>query len=144
MVLIGAALVGMSGCGSLPSVSAVVNPFNAWPISVHRNGYVYISYIGWGAKLLVASVSNKPPGGSWERGVTYHAMRGPEPRGRVLTAGLSSKAPYDGYVKVVITWDQGARIARLTEIYRLRPGTSPRLVATREHDGSSSRPGRVQ
>lgn len=133
---IGAVLVGLSGCGSLPSVSAVVNPFNAWPISVSRNGYVYINYTGWGAKLQAASVSNKAPGGSWEHGASYHALGSPVARGRVWAAGPSTQGPFDGLVKVIITWGQGKRIDTLTEIYRFQPGTSPRVVTRQEHGRS--------
>lgn len=135
MGLIGAALVGLSGCGSLPSVSALVNPFNAWPIFVSRNEQVYITYIGWGAKLQVASLSNKLPGGSWHQGASYHAGGSPVRRGRVWSAGPLSTARFDGFEKVVVTWEQGRRIDRLTEIYRVRPGLAPRLVAKREHAG---------
>ncbi len=138
IAFLGAAFVGVSGCGALPSLNAVWNPMTAWRISVNRDAKATVHYDGWGAKLQVAAVSNKPEGASWQPVASYHALGARISRHFDWWAGPTRPVPFNGLVQVVITWQQGTHADRLTEIYRLRPDTSPRLVSRREHQGSPS------
>ena len=68
---LGAALVGVSGCGALPSLNAVLNPMTAWRISVNRDARATVHYDGWGAKL------------QWQRSVTNRRARPSSPSHRI-------------------------------------------------------------
>lgn len=129
----------MSGCGALPSWQAVWNPMKAWRIAVNRSAFVTVHYDGWGARNPVITVTNKPHGASsWELVSASHGLDRPGLVSRkfYLGTGPSAKTPFDGLVKVVIVWDQGKQTDTLTDIYQLRPPTSPLLISPSTQPGT--------
>lgn len=84
---------------------------NAWQITVRPDAWATIRYVGWGARLGGAAISNKPNGGAWQAVSSLHNLYRPLSRQSRWGAGPSKKTPFAGFVKVVITWDQGSHTA---------------------------------